>query len=74
MVCTGINVQCMAGESPYRRTHMKLIIGQWLIVEVNLAYAFEKFGQWECFISLEKDRGPAGKRIIFSTAEKSLRA
>ncbi len=53
---------------------MKLIIGQWLIVEVNLAYAFEKFGQWECFISLEKDRGPAGKRIIFSTAEKSLRA
>ena len=45
---------------------MTLTIGCRFIVEVNLAYAFVKCGRWEMFVNFERDRGPAGQRIIFS--------
>lgn len=43
---------------------MTLTIGR-LVVEVNLAYVFVKLGRREVFLSLDRDRGPAGRRIIF---------
>ncbi len=52
---------------------MTLTIGRF-IVEVNLSYIFVKCGRWEMFLSLERDRGPAGRRIIFDSEAPASKA